>query len=100
MPSPFYYRRVLDRLARLADVPNPPHVQVRAAIALAGELSPANPRRELIRQMLETANPYEFARHKLRDLYDQPDPSVPASERGPAPLLQEEESPEEDDDPL
>ena len=60
--NPFHYRATIDRLARLAAKPNPSYVRVHAACALANELSPANPRRDLIRRMLEIANPVEQAR--------------------------------------
>ena len=101
MPNPFHYRQVLHNLARLASAPNPPHVQVQAAGALAQELSPANPRRDLIQLLLSEANSIEFARHKLRDLYDRAVPvaSVESRQDG-AVLLTEEEHPEQDDDPL
>ena len=113
--NPFHYRATIDRLARLADRPNPSYVRVHAACALANELSPANPRRHLIRRMLEIANPVEQARHKLRNLYDQASASLsppsggrchgvacPALDAGTegGPLLQEEEPSEEEDDPL
>ena len=113
--NPFHYRATIDRLARLAAKPNPSYVRVGAACALANELSPANPRRDLIRQLLELANPFEHARHKLRDLYDRASASFsppsggrchgvacPALDAGTegGPLLQEEEPSEEEDDPL
>ena len=113
--NPFHYRATIDRLARLAAKPNPSYVRVHAACALANELSPANPRRDLIRRMLEIANPVEQARHKLRDLYDHASASLsppsggrchgvacPALDAGTegGPLPTEDELPEEDDDPL
>ena len=106
MPTAIYYRAFLNRLAHLADAPNPSHICVAAAGLMARELSPANPRRELIQRLLRQAGPFELARHKLRDLYDCADPTeaaleetpIPGLERGPAPL-QQEEALEEDDDP-
>ena len=49
--------------------------------------------------MYLATDPFDVARHKLRDLYNwaEPDATVPAPERGP--LLQEEEPLQEDDDP-
>ena len=113
--NPFHYRATINRLARLADAPNPSYVRLPAACALVRELSPANPRRDLIQHMLEIANPFEHARHKLRDLYDRASASFsppsggrchgvacPALDAGTegGPLLQEDEPTEEDDDPL
>ena len=123
--NPFHYRATIDRLARLAAKPNPSYVRVHAACALANELSPANPRRDLIRRMLEIANPVEHARHKLRDLYDRapiPDlfgdplgslrlplplgesslcPPLPLGEGwGEGPRPTDDEPTEEDNDPL
>ena len=98
MPNPFYFRARIDRLARLAGPENPSYIAVRAACALVKELSPANPRRDQIQQMLRTADPFAFARHKLRDLYDD-DPQVRVSSHD-APLPQEEAPADEDDDPL
>ena len=99
MPNPYRYRSVLNRLARLTDASHPAHVRVDAAVTLAKELSPANPRCDLIRQMLQAVDPYEFARHSLRDLYDRAVPLVheQSAESAQPP---EEAAPEEDDDPL
>ena len=107
--NPFRYRTTIDRLARLAERPNPAHVRVSAAGTLVKELSPINPRRDLVQRLLEFANPYEHARHKLRDLYDQTPlpsegalyPPLPLGEgRGGNPLPTEDDLPAEDDDPL
>ena len=109
MPNPYRYRAVINRLASLADAPNPGHVQVAAAATLARELSPANPRRALIQQMLHAVDAFEYARHKLRDLYDHAAPATdlvapraacPALDAGAGADLQDDESLEEDDDPL
>ena len=102
MPTAIYYRAFVNRLAHLADARNPAHICVTAAGLMVRELSPANPRRELVQRLLREADPFELARHKLRDLYDGSEASpVPASERRPAPscLLQEDEPLEDDDDP-
>ena len=101
MPNPYHYRAVINRLASLADAPNPPQVQVAAAGALARELSPANPRHALSQRMLHAVDAFEFARHKLRDLYDTAAPLSPDQPRiadvaGP----EEEEPTQELDDPL
>jgi hypothetical protein len=52
MPTPLHYRATVHRLACLADASNPAYVSVAAAGAIARILSPANPRRRIIQQML------------------------------------------------
>lgn len=101
MPTPLHYRATVHRLACLADASNPAYISVAAAGALARLLSPANPRHRIIQQMLQAADSFELARHKLRDLYDR-EPAVPTSEQTPAgdARIEEEEPSEEDDDPL
>ena len=105
--NPFRYRATIDRLARLTDRPNPAHVRVSAACVLVDELSPHNPRRDLVQRLLDFANPYEHARHKLRDLYDSASPpasggsALPPSPDGGRCLVETEGGlPAEDDDPL
>ena len=101
MPTPLHYRATVHRLACLADPSRPAYIAVAAAGALARVLSPANPRHRIIQQMLQAADAFELARHKLRDLYDR-EPAVPASEHGLScdARIEEEELSEEDDDPL
>ena len=41
MPTAIYYRAFLNRLALLADTPNPAHIRVVAAGLMARQLSPA-----------------------------------------------------------
>ncbi len=98
MQAAFHFRRAIETLARLADAPYPPLVQVRAAAELARQLSPANPRIHEIRRMLDEAEPYEYARHKLRYLYDREDLQIVAQPEDPA-IQQEEEPPAEEEDP-
>ena len=83
MPTAIYYRAFVNRLAHLADARNPAHICVTAAGLMVRELSPVNPRRELVQRLLREADPFELARHKLRDLYDRTDPTVPAPEETP-----------------
>ena len=102
MPNPFHYRSIIQRLAGLADASNPAHVSLAAAATLARELSPANPRRESIQRLLRDADPFAFARHKLRDLYDRAEPLGPEPAQDPLeadPLPSDDEPLEEDDDP-
>ena len=103
MPNPFHLRAKIDRLWRRSAEHNPGYLRVKALDAIVRELfAPTNPRARLNHHLYLTTDPYDVARHKLRDLYDGPDASpVPAPERGTAPslLLQEEEPLEQDDDP-
>lgn len=103
MPNPFHYRAVLNRLARLTEATNPAHVRVSAAIAMSKELLPGTERARLAQRMLRDANPFEFARHQLRDLYDGPGTLCPVSvDAAPAGVtdLDEEDAPDEPEDPL
>ncbi len=102
MPTAIYYRAFINRLAHLADAPNPPHVCVVAASIMARELSPHNPRRQAIQRLLREADPFDLARHKLRELYDHAHPAdpTPADEPPAQKPAQEEAPPAEDDDPL
>lgn len=112
MPNPFHFRAHIDRLSRLAAESNPAYVRLRALKGLVRELMPGTPRARLAQQLLEEANPYEFARHKLRDLYDRPGAVETSPLGGGAPHLcgaegagpdrcsAEEELPEEPEEPL
>jgi hypothetical protein len=101
MPNPFHYRSSLQRLVRLTEAPNSSRVRLSAAITLANELRPGTPQGRLAERMLQVANPFEFARHKLRDLYDGTDPLVHVSAAGAAvACLEEEEIFDEPEDPL
>lgn len=73
MPNPYHFQATIQRLTRLSEPANPAHVRLKATCALIRELSPSNPRHELNMRMLQAVNPFEFARHKLRDLYDGPE---------------------------
>ena len=98
MPNPYYFRSVVDRLWRIANGTHPGDVPVRAVNALIKEFPPGVHRYAVAQEMFRAVDAYEYARHLLRDLYDLS--PVPAPAREPAPLLTEEEFPEEDDDPL
>ena len=104
MKNPFYYRSTINRLNQLMGPANPGHVRLRAVTRLLRELSPQSPGSAENVRTLRAIDAFEFARHKLRDLYDRPDSMVLALE--PAPGLSEdlapseEDQPEEDDDPL
>ena len=103
MPNPFHYRTVVNRLWRIATGPQPGYIRLRALDKLAPDFTPGHPRFAIAQQMLRDVDPYEYAPHLLRDLYDRAEPTAPASEaspapaRGPVPL--DDELPEDDDDP-
>lgn len=102
MPNPFHLRAKIDRLRRRSANHNPAYIRVKAFNSIVRELFAPNPQARLNHQLHLATDPFELARHKLRDLYDGSEASpVPASERRPAPscLLQEDEPLEDDDDP-
>ena len=97
MPNPFYHRAAIDRLLRLSEKPNPAHVRLAAVIKLINATRPGNPGNQLLLE----AHPYEFARHKLRDLYDRPDSVLGTQSRVTIDVTSEDdETTEESEDPL
>ena len=97
MPNPFHHRAAIERLVRLSERPNPGHVRLAAVIKLIKATCPGNPGNQLLLE----AHPYEFARHKLRDLYDRAEPLVVTQSHAAIDAgSDEEESPEEAEDPL
>ena len=102
MPNPFHLRTTIDRLWRRSAEHNPGYIRVKALDTIVRELFAPNPQARLNHHLYLTTDPFDVARHKLRELYDGPEASpVPDPQRRPAPswLLQQEESLEEDDDP-
>ena len=110
MPNPYYFRSVVDRLWRIANGTHPGDVSARTVNALIKAFPPGVSRYAAAQQMLRAVDAYEYARHLLRDLYDQTSPSeavktspsgggAPQGAEGAA-LLTEEEPPDEDDNPL
>ena len=111
MPNPYHFRA---RINRLTTPSNAGYVRLRAVSAILRELSPANPRAAINNQMLQAVDSYDFARHQLRDLYDNASPhlNVAPAKAGAVPAQLEvapaqagavptqEESTEEDEDPL
>ena len=108
MPNPFHFRAKIDRLWRRSGDHNPGYIRLKALNAIVRELFAPNERARLNHEMYFATDPYDVARHQLRDLYDRASPSLspPAggggrchgvTEGGSA---QDEESSEEDDDPL
>ncbi len=114
MPNPFHYRAKIDRLWRRSAAHNPGYIRLKALNTIVRELLAPTPQARLNHQLYLAADPYDVARHKLRDLYDHTQTSPlgggaphPCGAEGAAPaptqvatVLTEEESPEEDDDPL
>ena len=111
MPNPYRYRAVISRLASLADAPNPVHVQVVAAGyprqgTLPGKPTarahPTNaPRRRPLR-VRPTQTPRPLRPHRPRrptEAAPRNQDSRPALDAG-AGAPQDQESLEEDDDPL
>jgi len=128
MPNRFRLRANIDRLWRRATGSLPAYIRLKALNAVAREIYPSNDRTRANYQMYLATDPYDVARHKLRDLYDHATPeaslclplplgegrgegsadsSLPPPDGGGRCLLEtegglppDEQLPEEDDDPL
>ena len=107
MPNPYHFRAKIDRLWRRSGDHNPGYIRLKALNAIVRELFAPTERARLNHEMYFATDPYDVARHLLRDLHDRPSlsPSPPAPAKvapaqAGAAALSEEESPEEDDDPL
>jgi len=104
--NPFHFRANIDRLWRRANSNAPAYRRLDALDAVVRELFAPNDRARRNHRMYLATDPFDVARHLLRDLHDRPTPeviaceesSVPAPERGPVPL--DNVQLEEDDDPL
>ena len=111
MPNPYHLRATLDRLWQHATSDAPAYRRLKSLDAVVRELFAPNDRARQNHQLYLATDPYDVARHHLRDLYDGPDNGtslgslplpLPLGEgrgEGP-PSLPEEETIEEDDDPL
>jgi len=109
VPNPIHLRARIDRLWRRSADHNPGYIRVKALNAIVRELFAPNPRARLNHRLYLATDPFDVARHKLRELYDSGAPVPEISFCPPLPLgegwgeglsaLQEEESLEEDDDP-
>ena len=104
MPNPFHYRAAIDNLWRRANGNAPAYRRLNALDAIVRELFAPNDRARLNYQTYLATDPFDVARHKLRDIYDHPALLLPLPlgegwGEGPH-ALPEEESPDEDDDPL
>ena len=102
MQNPFHFRARIDHLWRRANSNIPAYKRLDALGAIVRELYAPNDRARGNYAMLLATDPFDVARHKLRDLYDHACPTVLACEAAPerGPALLAEELPEEDDDPL
>ncbi len=108
MPNPFYLRARIDNLWRRSGEHNPGYIRVKALDTIVRELYAPNERARLNQHMYFATDPFDVARHLLRDLHDHPSasPSPPASSGGRCLVETEGGSPqaqdsaEEDDDPL
>ena len=108
MPNPYHFRAKIDRLWRRSGDHNPGYIRLKALNAIVRELYAPTERARLNYQMVLATDPYDVARHLLRDLHDNTSlaPSPPAGSGGRCHGVTEggspqgEESPEEDDDPL
>ena len=111
MPNAYHFRARIDRLWRRSGDHNPGYIRLKALNAVVRELFAPNDRARLNYQRYLATDPYDVARHLLRDLYDGPDtptcltslpPPLPLGEgwgEGP-PTVPDDESSDEDDDPL
>ena len=115
MPNQFHLRAKIDRLWRRSEAHNPGYIRVAALDAIVRELHAPNDRARANYRLYLATDPFDLARHKLRDLYDRASLSPPASLYPPLPLGEacpaldaggrgegspEEQEPPEDDDPL
>ena len=112
MPNPYHFRARIDRLWGRANSSLPGYIRLKALNAVAREIYPSNDRARANYKMYLATDPYEVARHKLRDLYDHATATLAASEGPllpPLPLREgwgegspahAEATPVEDDDPL
>ncbi len=119
MPNPYHFRANIDRLWRQANSNVAAYRRLNALDMVVRELFAPNERARLNYQRYLATDPYDVARHLLRDLYDRPGPMIlagdgslplPLGEACPTldaggwgedpPSLLEDETSEEDDDPL
>ncbi|MXV79544.1 MAG: hypothetical protein F4X83_00640 [Chloroflexi bacterium] len=99
MPNPFHFRANIDRLWRQANSNASGYRRLNALDAIVREMFAPNERARLNYQTYLATDPYDVARHKLRDLYDRADPAAPAPAPVPGSVPLEDECSEEDDDP-
>ncbi|MDE2746298.1 MAG: hypothetical protein OXI41_10015 [Chloroflexota bacterium] len=115
MPNPYHLRARVDRLWRHANSDAPAYRRLKSLNAVVRELFAPTERARQNHQLYLATDPYDVARHHLRDLYDHASPAwqdpapattevapattaVAPAQAGAAPLV--DESSDEDDDPL
>jgi len=121
MPNPYHFKARIDRLWRHATSDAPAYRRLPSLNAVVRELFAPTAQARQNHQLYLATDPYDVARHHLRDLYDHGEPLTPACEgslclplslgeacpaldaggwgEGPT-SLPEEETLDEDDDPL
>ncbi|MYD55248.1 MAG: hypothetical protein F4W96_13225 [Chloroflexi bacterium] len=72
MPNPFHLRANIDRLWRRSAEHNPGYIRVAALDAILRELVAPTGRARANHRLYLATDPFDVARHKLRDLYDRP----------------------------
>ena len=100
MPNPYHFRANIDRLWLEANSNAPAYRRLNALNKVVRELFAPTDRARLNYQLYLATDPYDVARHHLRDLYDGPGPMILAGEDSLPLSVAEEETTEEDDDPL
>ena len=107
MPNPYHFRAKIDRLWQCANSNARGYKRLKALDTLVREMYGPSERAQRNHQMYYATDPYEVARHLLRDLYDQLHPAAllqpqvaAASEAVEAAEAEEEGGSEESEDPL
>ncbi|MYB22504.1 MAG: hypothetical protein F4066_11145 [Chloroflexi bacterium] len=109
--NPFRYRARIEQIWRQSGDHNPAHVRLKALNTVTRELFAPNPQAQANYALILATDPFDVARHKLRDLYDSPAPPAgsvlpPPTGGGRCPVgteggfPTEDQLPDEDDDPL
>ena len=105
--NPFRYRARIEQIWRQTTEHTPSHIRIKALDAITRELFAPNPRAQANYALFLATDPFDVARHKLRDLYDSISPpasvgsALPPSPDGGRCLVETEGGlPDEDDDPL
>jgi len=108
MPNPYHLKARIDRLWRHANSDAPAYRRLKSLNAVVRELFAPNERARFNHQIYLATDPYDVARHLLRDLYDHAShawegPALAIIEVAPAQAgaaTLDDESSDEDDDPL
>ena len=81
MPNPYHYRARIDRLWRTANSDAPAYKQLKALKTILREMFSPNPNAARNHALYHATDPYDVARHLLRDLHDRPSPPASNGER-------------------